>query len=105
MDQSRTAPGQVRGGVDPAESGSQIRKGLILEDDDSDFSQYERAVRVIAVALALGFVALGVFSVQASSLVGFAAVVGAGLALVGAGFALGAVIGFLFGIPRRLQEP
>jgi CheY-like chemotaxis protein len=105
MDQSRTTPGQVRGGVDPAESGSQIREGLILEDDDSDFSQYERAVRVIAVALALGLVALGVFSVQASSVVGFAAVVGAGLALVGAGFALGAVIGFLFGIPRRLQEP
>jgi CheY-like chemotaxis protein len=32
-------------------------------------------------------------------------VLGAGLAVLGAGFALGAFVGFLFGIPRRLQEP
>jgi CheY-like chemotaxis protein len=68
------------------------------------FREYERASRVIVVALIIGMIALVVFAIQAASPIGFFAILGAGLALVGAGSAVGAFIGFLFGIPRRLQE-
>jgi CheY-like chemotaxis protein len=76
---------------------------LIVREDS--FEEYRRASRAIIVALAVGLIALAVFAAQATSLVGLLGVLGAGLALVGAGAAVGAVIGFLFGIPRRLQEP
>jgi CheY-like chemotaxis protein len=70
------------------------------------FEEYERAGRVIVGALLVGILALVVFSLQAApgGVVSVLSVLGAGLALVGAASALGAVIGFLFGIPRRLQE-
>ena len=72
---------------------------------DDAFREYERASRVIAGGSVFGLVALGVFGLQAApSIVGFLSVIGAGLALIGAGAAIGAVIGFLFGIPRQLQE-
>ncbi len=72
---------------------------------DDAFREYERASRVILLGLIFGLAALGVFATQAPSLVAFAATVGVGLAIIGAGTAVGAIIGFLFGIPRRLQEP
>ncbi len=72
---------------------------------DDAFREYQRASRVIAGGSVFGLVALGVFGLQAlPSLVGLLSVIGAGLALMGAGAAIGAVIGFLFGIPRQLQE-
>jgi len=72
---------------------------------DDAFREYERASRVIAGGTVFGLVALFVFGLQAlPSIVGFVSVAGAGLALMGAGAAIGAVIGFLFGIPRQLQE-
>jgi CheY-like chemotaxis protein len=72
---------------------------------DDAFLEYEQAGRVIVLGLLFGLVALGVFGSQAPTPVAFVALVGAGLALMGAGAAIGAVIGFLFGIPRSLQEP
>ena len=75
-----------------------------MNDQDDAFREYERASWVVLAALAFGLASLVFFGSQAGSLVAFAAVTGAGLALVGTGFALGAVIGFLFGIPRQLQE-
>jgi CheY-like chemotaxis protein len=75
----------------------------LIERDDA-FREYERATWAIGIALAIGFLALLVFALQAGSVVGYTAIVGAGIALFGGAFALGAVSGFLFGIPRRLQE-
>jgi CheY-like chemotaxis protein len=72
---------------------------------DDAFREYERATNVIIGALLIGLLALPAFALQASALVPALGICAAGLALVGAGFAIGAVIGFLFGIPRRLQEP
>jgi CheY-like chemotaxis protein len=72
---------------------------------DDAFREYERASRVISGGSVFGLVALAVFALQAApSVVGLLSVIGAGLALMGAGAAIGAVIGFLFGIPRQLQE-
>ena len=72
---------------------------------DDAFREYERASRVIGWGSVFGLVALGIFGMQAApSIVGILSVFGAGLALMGAGAAIGAVIGFLFGIPRQLQE-
>ena len=76
-----------------------------MNAQDDAFLEYERAGRVIVMGLVFGLVALGVFGWQATSFVGYAALVGAGLAVMGAGAAIGGVIGFLFGIPRSLQEP
>lgn len=78
---------------------------MLIRDDDEDLLEYRRAIRVVIGALVVGLVALLVFSAQAGTPIGYVSVVGAGLAVVGGGFALGAVAGFLFGIPRRLQEP
>jgi CheY-like chemotaxis protein len=75
----------------------------MIEREDA-FREYERATWAIGIALTFGVVALVVFAAQAGSLIGIAPIVGAGIALCGGAFALGAVIGFLFGIPRRLQE-
>ena len=68
------------------------------------FSEYQQAGRAVGVALLIGVAALLIFAIQASFPLGYMAILGAGLAVLGAGFALGAFVGFLFGIPRRLQE-
>ena len=75
-----------------------------MTEREDAFREYERATRTIVVALTFGVLALFVFGVQAGSLITYAAIVGAGIALCGGAFALGAASGFLFGIPRRLQE-
>lgn len=69
------------------------------------FSEYRRATWAVVAAMALGLVALAVFALQAETPTAFLSVVGGGLAVLGAGFALGAVTGFLFGIPHQLQQP
>ena len=78
---------------------------MLIRDDDEDLLEYRRAIRVVIGAIVVGLVALFVFAAQAGTPIGYVSVVGGGLAVVGGGFALGAVAGFLFGIPRRLQEP
>jgi CheY-like chemotaxis protein len=68
------------------------------------FQEYKRAGQIIGIALLIGLAGLFVFALQAGFR-GIPAVIGSGVSVLGAGFAVGAVIGFLFGIPRRLQEP
>jgi hypothetical protein len=60
---------------------------------DIAFREYERAGRVIAGTLAVGLTALVPFGLQSASALQFAAILGAGLAILGAAFAVGAVVG------------
>ncbi len=73
--------------------------------DDQAFRSFRRMSRVVLVAQAAGLAAVLVFSLQATSAVTLAAVASVGVMIAVAGFAVGGLFGFVFGIPRSLQEP
>ena len=72
--------------------------------DEDAFGAYRRASRIVAVALAIGLASIVVFGLQAQSPPAFASVVSVGAIAAGAAFAVGGIVGFIFGVPRSLQE-
>ncbi len=72
--------------------------------DTRRFRAYLNAGRFVAAALIIALVAPVLFAFQSASLAQFLAVIGAAILVAGAAFALGGIVGFLFGIPRALQE-
>jgi CheY-like chemotaxis protein len=60
--------------------------------------------RTVAAAQLLGVVGLVIFSIQASTPAAFVAVASVSLLLAAAAFAIGGLIGFIFGIPKSLQD-
>lgn len=69
-----------------------------------DRSQSERAVSTIAWCIVAGGLGIVLFSLQTSSLAQFFSVFGVGLLIAGACVLTGGLMGFLFGIPRTLQQ-
>jgi uncharacterized membrane protein len=67
-------------------------------------SESERAITTLAVCIAGGSVGIVLFALQASSFIDFFAVIGASLLTVGACLVSGGLLGFLFGIPKKLIE-
>ena len=74
-------------------------------DSDYRYEAYRRASGVVGRAQLLGIVALLLFAVQAGTFVTFLSVFGVGLMIGVSAFAVGGLVGFVFGIPRSLQEP
>ena len=68
------------------------------------FREYRLAFRVVAAALLSGLALPLLFVVQSNGLAQALGVVSIALLLSGAAFSLGGIIGFLFGIPRSLQD-
>lgn len=60
-------------------------------------------VSIISV-VACGVLVIPVFAVQASTWTAFTAITAVGIAVAGAALLVGALTGFLFGIPRKLQQ-
>ena len=73
--------------------------------DDQAFASYRRMSRIVLAAQAAGLAAVLLFSLQTTSPVTLAAVASVGIMIAVAGFATGGLFGFVFGIPRSLQEP
>ena len=62
------------------------------------------ATRVIGGCLIVGFLICILYSLQASSPAQFLSVAGTALAVAGAALLAGGLLGFLFGIPKKLQQ-
>jgi CheY-like chemotaxis protein len=73
--------------------------------DDRAFDAYRKVSRVVAASQLIGLLAVTLFAAQAGTFGAFASVVGVGLMVAASAFAVGGLIGFVFGIPRSLQEP
>ena len=77
----------------------------MMEDPlDNGFRAYRQVSYIVAGAQLFGLVALLPFAAQATSLVSALSVLAIAVMLAIAAFAVGGIIGFLFGIPRLLQE-
>jgi CheY-like chemotaxis protein len=72
---------------------------------EDSFLEFRRISRTVAAAQLLGVVGVVLFSLQSPTPVAFAAVTSIALLLALAAFAIGGVIGFIFGIPKSLQDP
>jgi CheY-like chemotaxis protein len=71
---------------------------------DKKFIPYKRAIRVVGAALLIGLTSILVFAIQGQSRQAIASILSVGAATAGASFAVGGMTGFIFGIPRSLQE-
>jgi len=69
-----------------------------------DAAQSERAMSVLAGSLAVGCLVIPLYAAQASNLGQFVSVVGVALAVACSALLIGGLLGFLFGIPRTLQQ-
>jgi hypothetical protein len=65
----------------------------------------ERALRSLTFAIGAGCLGLVVYSINSGGLLKALSCVGTGLMVAGAALFVGGLLGFLFGIPRTLQNP
>lgn len=72
--------------------------------EEETFSSYKRAIRVVGAALLIGLTSILVFAIQAPSREVIASILSVGAATAGASFAVGGIAGFIFGVPRSIQE-
>jgi hypothetical protein len=70
--------------------------------DDKGDQERQLALSVISVGIFFGIAAIVAYASQSKDL--FVSVVAVGIAMAGASFLIGTLLGFLFGIPRRLQH-
>lgn len=75
-----------------------------MKNVSTNMSQSKRALSVLAGSLAVGCLLIPLYAAQASKLSQFASILGVSLVLACAAVLLGGLLGFLFGIPRTLQE-
>lgn len=74
------------------------------EDEQRKNSESHRALVALALALLVGLLSIPVYAAHATSFKAFLAIVSVGMLLAGASAFIGAILGFLFGIPRTLQQ-
>ena len=72
--------------------------------DDSAFRGYQSVKTLLIVAIVGGLAAVVSYAIQAGSPAQFVSMVSVGLLLAGASATVGGLLGFLFGIPRALQN-
>ena len=76
----------------------------MLPKTSSDVPQSERAMAVLAGSLVVGCLVIPFYAAQTSTLGQFASVVGVAFAIACSALLMGGLLGFLFGIPRTLQQ-
>ena len=72
--------------------------------DTMSFGAYKNARRLLVGGMVMGLVLPAVYAVQAETIVQFVSVTSVGLIVAAASLTLGGLLGFIFGIPRFLQE-
>jgi CheY-like chemotaxis protein len=76
----------------------------VSSPNEGTFLPYASARRLLLAAMAIGLVLPIVFALQASSASQFASSATVGVATVAACLAAGGLLGFVFGVPRQLQD-
>jgi hypothetical protein len=71
---------------------------------NNSIKQSEKAINVIVYCIILGIIISLIYSSQAAGIAQFMAVEGTALAVSGAALFVGGLLGFLFGIPKKLQQ-
>jgi hypothetical protein len=74
------------------------------DPDTGEFSAFKNAQRLLLIGLVVSLAMPVVFATQAASPSAFLSVGAVGLAIVAAAVAGGGIVGFIFGIPRLLQD-
>jgi hypothetical protein len=77
---------------------------MAADDDNRKNSDSQRAMVALATALLVGLASVPVYAAHADGFKAFVSIVSVGILLAGASAFIGAVLGFLFGIPRTLQQ-
>jgi hypothetical protein len=86
------------GNSNPSGTGSATSK-------QPDNYQSERALRKLAILMAIGPIAVVIYLLRGSQVFGqFFTSLGVGIVVAGASLLVGGLLGFLFGIPRTLQQ-
>jgi hypothetical protein len=76
----------------------------MLAKDSREKPQSEQAIRLIAACIVIGFFGSILYASQALSLAQVVSVIGVAVVIAGAALLTGSLLGFLFGIPRTLQQ-
>jgi hypothetical protein len=71
---------------------------------DNELTDSQKALRGLAGAMLVGLTSVVVYSAHAGGTQGFLAMMSVGILLAGASAFVGGALGFLFGIPRTLQQ-
>lgn len=74
-------------------------KSKNLRDDS------ETALRTLEYAMLIGVATVLIYSIESENIVRFVTTVGTGVVVAAAALVTGGLLGFLFGIPRTLQQP
>lgn len=74
------------------------------EDKKNDKLRSESALQSIAIMIAIGCAGIFLFAGQSKSFGQYCSVAGVGIMIAGAALLAGGLLGFLFGIPRTLQQ-
>ncbi len=79
-----------------------------MNDENNDIETSivysEKALHILVILVWVGFTGIVVFSLQVPKLNQIASIVSVGVILAGASLLTGGLLGFIFGIPRKLQE-
>ena len=62
------------------------------------------ALRILLITIAMGLICIVIYALQASNIHSFFSITSVGIMVAGAALFVGGVLGFLFGIPRTLQD-
>jgi hypothetical protein len=66
--------------------------------------QSERALRTLLYAMIIGILSVVIYAIESRSWTGFVTTVSTGIVVAAAALTVGGLLGFLFGIPRTLQQ-
>jgi hypothetical protein len=76
----------------------------MLSNTAREKSQNERVISILALSILVGFLGIVLYALQAPSVGQSSSVMGVALMVAGASLLSGSLLGFLFGIPRTLQQ-
>lgn len=74
-------------------------------ETSKEIEESERALKWLLYAMSLTILALLIYAAAAPTRPGFVSTIGIGLLVAAAAMVVGGLLGFLFGIPRTLQQP
>lgn len=83
---------------------SSIISKLTLDSEKGDKSESERALRTLMVIMLVGLLGTLIYALQSSTVAQFVSFATVGMMVAGASLLIGGLLGFLFGIPRTLQQ-
>lgn len=76
----------------------------MLSNTTREKSQSERVISILALSILVGFLGIVLYALQAPSVGQSSSAMGVALVVAGASLLSGSLLGFLFGIPRTLQQ-